>query len=57
MGRPWLLSELAKELLGPRKGPHEHFPDDPLQEYLVGALVPVNTEAEPVDEEPDGQNT
>ena len=52
MGRPWLLSELAKELLAHER-PHEHFPTTP-QEYLVGALVPINTEAEPVDEEPDG---
>jgi len=38
--REVLISELAKDLLGPRRGPDETLDINPLHEYLTGVLAP-----------------
>lgn len=38
--REFLVSELYRELLGPRNGPHEKINRNPLAEYIAGVLEP-----------------
>ncbi len=38
--REVFVSELAKEVLGPRGGPHEVLTESPLGEYITGVLAP-----------------
>ena len=41
-----LISELVKEVLGPRNGSEEVFEGDPLDEYLTGVLSPISSKRE-----------
>src|SRR2546422_561959 len=50
--REVLVSELVKEVLGPRGGPTEVMTDSPLDEYLSGVLAPF---AVPVKPDIDGE--
>ena len=38
--RPWVVSEICKDLLGTRNGRHEIIEGNPGVEYLVGILSP-----------------
>ena len=38
--RELFVTELVKDLLGPRNGPHEVMNDSPLSEYITGVLAP-----------------
>ena len=40
-----LLSELVKDVLGPRNGPYEQMDDTPFSEYITGVLSPRDAEA------------
>lgn len=50
------ISDLVKELLGPRNGARETFDsnDDPRNEYTLGQLVPAQAKVERTPEEEDG---
>ncbi|OIQ10638.1 hypothetical protein MTCOM_05730 [Moorella thermoacetica] len=47
--REFILSDLVKEVLGPRKGIHEVMHESPREEYITGVLAPrsVITERDP----------
>ena len=44
--REKILSELVKEVLGPRDGPEELLYATPLVEYITGVLAPINADVE-----------
>nr|WP_092075117.1 DISARM system helicase DrmA [Dendrosporobacter quercicolus]NSL49636.1 helicase [Dendrosporobacter quercicolus DSM 1736]SDN33778.1 Helicase conserved C-terminal domain-containing protein [Dendrosporobacter quercicolus] len=48
MERARILGDLVREVLGPREGIAEQFPDrtDPRDEYIIGVLAPMDTIAE-----------
>ncbi|MHA2223570.1 MAG: hypothetical protein ACXAAO_16145, partial [Candidatus Thorarchaeota archaeon] len=45
--REILVTELVKEVLGPRNGIDEILTESPLSEYITGVLAPIVPEAEP----------
>lgn len=49
--RSELLTELVKEVLGPRKGPYEILDASPLDEYLTGVLQPAGLSSATLDVE------
>lgn len=44
--REFIISELVKEVLGPRNGTHERMNGNPRDEYITGILAPYGAEAE-----------
>jgi hypothetical protein len=53
--RAKIVSELAKELLGPRKGIREILAADPKNEYITGVLAPQFNKAEESDPDKDAE--
>lgn len=49
--RPTLISEMIKELRGPRFGAEEILSDNPLDEYITGVVVPFKKEKDNEDPE------
>ena len=47
--REIIISDLYRDVLGPRNGPYENMREDPLNEYITGVLAPRNyvTERDP----------
>ena len=50
--RELFVTELVKDLLGPRNGPYEIMNHSPLSEYITGVLSPVDAVPEITDGEP-----
>lgn len=40
--RDYLITEILKDLYGPKKGPCEELEIDPFKEYIIGVIVPRN---------------